>query len=69
MTDLTLPPDFGLGQDRTGKRLLTQCRNVDEEFLPTLVALAGSLIFPWSGHEPQRDRRTICLPGLLPRSS
>jgi hypothetical protein len=40
MTDLTLPPDFGLGQDRTGKRLLTQCRNVDEEFLPALVALA-----------------------------
>lgn len=40
MTDTTPPDDFGLGDDRIAKRLLTQCRNVDEEFLPTLVALA-----------------------------
>ena len=40
MTDTTHPSDFGLGDDTLGKRLLTQCRKVDEEFLPTLVALA-----------------------------
>lgn len=40
MTDTTLTPNVLLGDDKIGRRLLAQCRNVDEEFLPTLVALA-----------------------------
>lgn len=50
MTDTQPPGDFGLGDDKLGKRLLTQCRNLGEDFLPTLLALAHERIpgLPWN---------------------